>query len=248
MKKSFLKKNQPFKTAPSNIYFYNFSATTDSNRSKRSSSYNGGDGIISIKSTTPSRRSSSVISSPAPVASTPLTNSVSNLISNYSPPVYAVNVKLPKNSNSSEIIDADPSTLVQPITIATDPMPKGSASTYSSLLCYQSANPPSPPSSLCSPKHAQKIITSSLAVEKLGADTTDTVVVKKRTKLRHRFSDVGSWGRKRKERNPKYHSMHIESLEVLGEPVVEDEFFVSYDSIIEIFLFNQITSELRYKK
>lgn len=70
-----------------------------------------------------------------------------------------------------------------------------------------------------------------MLAEKLGhhpmQDDQEPAAVKKRNKLRHRFSDVGSWGRKKKERNPKYHSIHIETLEVLGEPVVEDEFFVS---------------------
>lgn len=202
--------------------FLIYSATTDSNRSK-SSRQNSGDGIITTKSATPSRRSSSVISSP--VVTAPLTSNVTNMINNYSPPVYAIHDKLAKISTSTAAVATTPSIVPDASAIITNEAnPKGT--NYSSLLCYQSATPPSPPSSLHTPKHAHKVITSSLAIEKFNIEPEATVV-KKRSKLRHRFSDVGSWGRKKKERNPKYHSIHIESLEVLGEPVVEDEFFVS---------------------
>lgn len=161
----------------------------------------------------------------------------SNMLNNYTPPVYAVHDKLTKlasaagcgNSNNGGSVSAANSidAISSHAPVHESINAKGSA--YSSLLCYQSATPPSPPSSLCTPKHAQRVITSSMLVEKLGQHQLDQepAAVKKRTKLRHRFSDVGSWGRKKKERNPKYHSIHIETLEVLGEPVVEDEFFVS---------------------
>lgn len=217
------------------------SATMDSNRSKRSSTYTngGGDGgIIAPKSNTPSRRSSAIITSPMPLAQTPLTASVSNIISNYSPPVYASHDKMPKLPGAAIATNGnqqpEPTPVPPMAMVKHDPLPKGSA--YASLLCYQSATPPSPPSSLCSPKHAQKVITSAQMADKLAALDADPVAVKKRTKLRHRFSDVGSWGRKKKERNPKYHSIHIESLEVLGEPVVEDEFFVSIRNHISLWV------------
>lgn len=228
------------------------SATIDSNRSKRSSSYvNGSSGDAMApgsgstpKSSTPSRRSSSNISSPAPnTAQTPLTASVSNIINNYcaamsdapeplTAPIYATQDKqVSKLSGVAAATNGHHQPTPVPPMAATAGLPhdnhhpKGSA--YTSLLCYQNTAPPSPPSSLCTPKHAQKVITSSLIGEKLANLIDPEPVVKKRTKLRHRFSDVGSWGRKKKERSPKYHSIHIETLEVLGEPVVEDEFFVS---------------------
>ncbi|XP_037041312.1 tight junction protein ZO-1 isoform X5 [Bradysia coprophila] len=55
-----------------------------------------------------------------------------------------------------------------------------------------------------------------------GANNT----VKKRDKLRHRFSDVGSWGRKRKNKKGirQFHSMN-ETIEVLADPVIEDDIF-----------------------
>ncbi|KAJ6638038.1 hypothetical protein Bhyg_10771 [Pseudolycoriella hygida] len=59
-----------------------------------------------------------------------------------------------------------------------------------------------------------------------GSSPTNTV--KKRDKLRHRFSDVGSWGRKRKNKKGirQFHSMN-ETIEVLADPVVEDDIFLS---------------------
>lgn len=58
--------------------------------------------------------------------------------------------------------------------------------------------------------------------------TSPTNTVKKRDKLRHRFSDVGSWGRKRKNKKGirQFHSMN-ETIEVLADPVIEDDIFVS---------------------
>lgn len=124
----------------------------------------------------------------------------------------------------------------------------------SSLLCYQNVAPPSPTSSIVINDTAnddannEKIIEAEMkkkSIENLDALTLGTttagtlasmaigetatlpVVVKKRSKLRHRFSDVGSWGRKKKERTTKYRSMHVESIEMLGDPVIEDVFFVS---------------------
>lgn len=62
-----------------------------------------------------------------------------------------------------------------------------------------------------------------------GVTTSPTNnVVKKRDKLRHRFSDVGSWGRRRKNKKGirQFHSMN-ETIEVLADPVIEDDIFVS---------------------
>lgn len=117
----------------------------------------------------------------------------------------------------------------------------------SSLLCYQNVPPPSPTNSMANdsntnkstttsspktsddsktPKHSNSSSATTLAASLLPGDST-TLPVKKRTKLRHRLSDVGSWGLRRKDRAHKYRSMNIESLEVLGDPVIEDTFFVS---------------------
>lgn len=120
----------------------------------------------------------------------------------------------------------------------------------SSLLCYQNVPPPSPTNSMINesskstssasnPKTSDEnkstkdsksssAITLAALIPGIPGDTTTLpVAVKKRSKLRHRFSDVGSWGLRRKDRAHKYRSMNIESLEVLGDPVIEDEFFVS---------------------
>lgn len=119
----------------------------------------------------------------------------------------------------------------------------------SSLLCYQNVPPPSPTSSVAARAGAngvsaanenanetEKNPTTKKSIVNLqvfsgltiGDTATLPVAVKKRSKLRHRFSDVGSWGRKKKERTARYRSMNVESLEVLGDPVIEDEFFVSF--------------------
>lgn len=66
----------------------------------------------------------------------------------------------------------------------------------------------------------------SLLCHGVGAGANNAV--KKRDKLRHRFSDVGSWGRKRKNKKGirQFHSMN-ETIEVLADPVIEDDIFVS---------------------
>lgn len=127
-----------------------------------------------------------------------------------------------------------------------------------SLLCYQNVSPPSPTSSIViecnksttssnqksseeckTPKESSKSSSAiTLAALIPGDTTTLPVAVKKRTKLRHRFSDVGSWGLRKKDRRQKYRSMNIESLEVLGDPVIEDEFFVSTTHIVFFFSFD----------
>lgn len=116
-----------------------------------------------------------------------------------------------------------------------------------SLLCYQNVSPPSPTSSIVheNGNHAGDSSTEKITEENKsykdsksssaitlsalipGDTTTLPVAVKKRSKLRHRFSDVGSWGLRKKDRAHKYRSMNIESVEVLGDPVIEDIFFVS---------------------
>lgn len=69
-----------------------------------------------------------------------------------------------------------------------------------------------------------------------GVTTSPTNAVKKRDKLRHRFSDVGSWGRRRKNKKGirQFHSMN-ETIEVLADPVIEDDIFVSKSLSIFIF-------------
>lgn len=115
----------------------------------------------------------------------------------------------------------------------------------SSLLCYQNVPPPSPTNSQTNespktngsssqktsddsktPKDSKSSSATTLAALLPGDSTT--LPVKKRSKLRHRLSDVGSWGLRKKDRAHKYRSMNIESLEVLGDPVEEiSSIFVS---------------------
>lgn len=130
----------------------------------------------------------------------------------------------------------------------------------SSLLCYQNVPPPSPTNSIVINSNGNGIIASNEKVtiemiplkksmeslpatqgQIIGDTATLPTAVKKRSKLRHRFSDVGSWGRKKKERTAKYRSMNVESLEVLGDPVIEDEFFVSTSNN---FIFNLIRARV----
>lgn len=116
-----------------------------------------------------------------------------------------------------------------------------------SLLCYQNVSPPSPTASIVhenannaqssNEKTAGEEVASAMECKSSsditlatlipGDTTTLPVAVKKRSKLRHRFSDVGSWGLRKKDRAHKYRSMNIESVEMLGDPVIEDIFFVS---------------------
>uniref|UniRef100_A0A1I8NBM5 Uncharacterized protein n=1 Tax=Musca domestica TaxID=7370 RepID=A0A1I8NBM5_MUSDO len=74
----------------------------------------------------------------------------------------------------------------------------GGSSNYSSLLCHSSS-------------------------------TTSPLAVRKREKLLHRFSDAATLGRKLKKKkniNRTCRSM-TEAIEMLADPVIEDEFFVS---------------------
>lgn len=74
----------------------------------------------------------------------------------------------------------------------------GGGSNYSSLLCHSSS-------------------------------TTSPLAVRKREKLLHRFSDAATLGRKLKKKkntNRTCRSM-TEAIEMLADPVIEDEFFVS---------------------
>lgn len=70
-----------------------------------------------------------------------------------------------------------------------------------------------------------------------GVTTSPTNAVKKRDKLRHRFSDVGSWGRRRKNKKGirQFHSMN-ETIEVLADPVIEDDIFVSRFFLFDLYL------------
>lgn len=158
----------------------------------------------------------------------PLNNSLNNIL-NYSPPQYPNKNNVTKSTSS----------------IASAINRNSTHSYGSSLLCYQNVSPPSPTSSagfntnggfaaVAEPltknddlKPDGTTTAGTLAGLTVGNTTTLPVAIKKRNKLRHRFSDVGSWGRKKKEKVLKYRSMNIESLEMLGDPVVEDEFFVS---------------------
>lgn len=121
----------------------------------------------------------------------------------------------------------------------------------SSLLCYQNVPPPSPTNSQMNettkstgssslkisddsktPKESNSSSATTLAALLPGDSTT--LPVKKRTKLRHRLSDVGSWGLRKKDRAHKYRSMNIEAVS-FGDQVIEDTFFVS-----RIFFFNKM--------
>lgn len=88
-----------------------------------------------------------------------------------------------------------------------------------------SSSPKTSDDSNKTPKDSKSSSATTLAALLPGDSTT--LPVKKRSKLRHRLSDVGSWGLRKKDRARKYRSMNIESLEVLGDPVIEDTFFVS---------------------
>lgn len=62
-----------------------------------------------------------------------------------------------------------------------------------------------------------------------ASSTASPNVVRKRDKLLHRFSDAATLGRKLKKKkinNRTCHSM-TEAIEMLADPVIEDEFFVS---------------------
>lgn len=125
----------------------------------------------------------------------------------------------------------------------------------SSLLCYQNVPPPSPPISVANDNTNKSTTTSghkngddsktskgsnsssAITLAALLPGDSTTLPVKKRTKLRHRLSDVGSWGLRKKDRAHKYRSMNIESLEVLGDPVTEDIFFVSDHFSIQMYRF-----------
>lgn len=213
---------------------------SDTNRSKRATSYCD-NGDAQPKTIAP-QRATAVISPSSPPSkpthgsmASPLNNSLNNIL-NYSPPQYANKTNV--NKSTSSITSA----------IHRNPPTNGAHSYGSSLLCYQNVSPPSPTSSAGfntngSIVAAVETITKNddlkadgtttagtLAGLTIGDVTTLPVAIKKRNKLRHRFSDVGSWGRKKKDRAHKYRSMNIESLEVLGDPVIEDEFFVSISS------------------
>lgn len=67
--------------------------------------------------------------------------------------------------------------------------------------------------------------------------TTSPTAVRKREKLLHRFSDAATLGRKLKKKkntNRTCHSM-TEAIEMLADPVIEDEFFVS--TLFNVFMY-----------
>lgn len=161
------------------------------------------------------------------------------------------NLVAPNNINSAasiNVIEVKPAPTIAATTNSSSTTNGTSNKIYgTSLLCYQNVSPPSPTSSIVNesnkstetshqksteesktPKDSSKSSSAATLAALIPGDTTTLpVAVKKRTKLRHRFSDVGSWGLRKKDRRQKYRSMNIESLEVLGDPVIEDEFFVS---------------------
>lgn len=235
--------------------FHSPPSSTDADRSKRAISYYGGGDAQSIlsksnSSSTPTatitpERAMSLISTSSPPSqpthvsiASPLNNSLNNIL-NYSPPQYPNKNNVTKSTSSI-------ASAINRIASA-----NGSHSYGPSLLCYQNVSPPSPTCSAGfngndSIVAAVEPITKSddlkpdgtttagtLAGLTIGDTATLPVAIKKRNKLRHRFSDVGSWGRKKKDRSHKYRSMNIESLEVLGDPVNEDEFFVSNFFIVK---------------
>lgn len=155
------------------------------------------------------------------------------------------NLLAPNNINSAastNVVEVKPVPTIAATTNGTSNKIYGT-----SLLCYQNVSPPSPTSSIVNesnkstetsthkpseesktPKDSSKSSSATTLAALIPGDTTTLpVAVKKRSKLRHRFSDVGSWGLRKKDRRQKYRSMNIESLEVFGDPVIEDEFFVS---------------------
>lgn len=182
-----------------------------------------------------------------PAITSPLNTNLNNIL-NYSPPQYVNKNNVTKSTSS--ITSSNPNNNSNNSSSSTSNTGNNngisgnrpaSISYGSSLLCYQNVSPPSPTISIVhgnSNSDEKKIedltlkadgttTAGTLAGLTIGDTSTLTMVIKKRNKLRHRFSDVGSWGRKKKEQTHKYRSMNIESLEVLGDPVIEDEFFVS---------------------
>lgn len=150
------------------------------------------------------------------------------------------------NNLSKNSLSKSSATITSSVNNISDPSPAPAKTEKekiygSSLLCYQNVPPPSPTGSARPSGNGSRAeyVPTKKSIENLpaipglviGDTATLPVAVKKRSKLRHRFSDVGSWGRKKKERTAKYRSMNVESLEVLADPVIEDEFFVSIPSI-----------------
>lgn len=170
---------------------------------------------------------------------------------------------------STNVVDVKPTPTIAATTNGNSTTNGTSNKIYgTSLLCYQNVSPPSPTISIVNesknstenaiqkssdenkiPKDSSKSSSATTLAALIPGDTTTLpVAIKKRTKLRHRFSDVGSWGLRKKDRRQKYRSMNIESLEVLGDPVIEDEFFVSITIqliiiIIIIYLYKLLLSE-----
>lgn len=176
------------------------------------------------------------------------------------------NSSIISNGNANNL--AEPNNLNASMTVNTNETKSKSSSTNdnvntaathkiygSSLLCYQNVPPPSPTNSQSNENNkstgssSQKMSDDSKTAKGSNSSSATTLAallpgdsttlpVKKRTKLRHRLSDVGSWGLRKKDRAHKYRSMNIESLELLGDPVIEDTFFVSNILHIEIFKIN----------
>lgn len=66
-----------------------------------------------------------------------------------------------------------------------------------------------------------------------SSSTTSPLAVRKREKLLHRFSDAATLGRKlkKKKNNNRTCRSMTEAIEMLADPVIEDEFFVSIEKI-----------------
>lgn len=139
------------------------------------------------------------------------------------------------NVHSSSLSSPPPSS--SKLNTNSSPPTNGHPIHRSSLLCYQNVPAPSPIPLLLNGKSSSQNSIPTISLE-------DPLVlqppVKKRNKLRHRFSDVGSWGRRKEKQKQKYRSMNIETLEVLGDPVIEDEFFVSKNYFRYLFPFTPI--------
>lgn len=170
-------------------------------------------------------------------------------------------------SSAAETLTTNASELKTKSIVNSDNINSGSSHKIygSSLLCYQNVPPPSPTNTIDNDSINKSPTTSSLKNDDgksskssnpsstitlaalLPGDST-TLPVKKRTKLRHRLSDVGSWGLRKKDRAHKYRSMNIESLEVLGDPVIEDTFFVSTLDSHSLFLSSSNISQYSYNR
>ncbi|XP_022221137.2 tight junction protein ZO-1 isoform X3 [Drosophila obscura] len=177
----------------------------ENDRNRRAVSYGGGDTPSSIQSATipraAPRRVALMKEPPPPPPPKPQLSSKTSLQSTDSSTTCLANSKYPQSEyNLIQKIDSN-STLTapaqyQPQNFYANTGTISSTNGYGSLLCHASS-------------------------------TASPLAVRKRDKLLHRFSDAATLGRKLKKKkntNRTCRSM-TEAIEMLADPVIEDEFF-----------------------